>query len=143
MNLFLFGTSISKITILIVLSFICLFSNIQFGFIQSGSDPFYDKYWMMGVVDKKLQPLVTEVLWEYGLLFLLQHWEKLVPHGPEQPRGRIGHAMDIIHSPSQGDQQTLLLVTVGVGQCLDTISGAWLLRVGNGASWRKVSIVEG
>ena len=69
----------------------------------------------------------------YGLLSLLQHWEKLVPHGPEKPKGRMGHAVSIIHSPLKGDQQTLLLMTGG------SWSGSWLLSIGDGASWREVS----
>ena len=74
----------------------------------------------------------------YGLLPLLQHWEKLVPHGPEKPWGtpRYGHAVSVIHSPLKGDQQTLLLVTGG------NWHDVWLLSIGDGASWREVSVMK-
>ena len=78
----------------------------------------------------------------YGLLSLLQHWDKLVPHGPEKPRGRYGHAVSIIHSTLKGDQQTLLLVTGGEDEPCDTFSDAWLLSIGDGASWREVSVMK-
>ena len=78
----------------------------------------------------------------YGLLSLLQHWEKLVPHGPEKPRGRHGPAVSIIHSPLKGDQQTLLLVTGGYHGSFETLSDAWLLSIGDGASWREVSVMK-
>ena len=78
----------------------------------------------------------------YGLLSLLQHWEKLVPHGPEKPTVRQVHAVSIIHSPLKGDQQTLLLVTGGKDESRYTLSDAWLLSTGDGASWRKVSVMK-
>ena len=78
----------------------------------------------------------------YGMLSLMQHWEKLVPHGPEKPRGRWGHAVSIIHSPLKGDQQTLLLVTGGIDASYNNISDAWLLSIGDGASWREVSVMK-
>ena len=78
----------------------------------------------------------------YGLLSLLQYWEKLVPHGPEKPRGRYRHAVSIIHSPLKGDQQTLLLVTGGVDSSWHTINDAWLLSIGDCASWREVSVMK-
>ena len=47
--------------------------------------------------------------------------------------------MSIIRSPSKGDQQTLLLVTGGVDESKQALSDAWLLSIGDGASWREVS----
>ena len=78
----------------------------------------------------------------YGLLPLLQHWEKLVPHGPEKPRGRQGHAVSIIHTPLKEDQQTLLLATGGNDGLVQTLSDAWLLSIGDGATWTKVSVIK-
>ena len=73
----------------------------------------------------------------YGLLFLLQHWEKLVLHGPEKPKGRYRHAVSIIHSPLKGDHQTMLLVAGGYPPY-----DAWLVSVGDGPSWREVSVMK-
>ena len=47
--------------------------------------------------------------------------------------------MSIIRSPSEGDWQTLLLVTGGADRSDKVLSDAWLLGIGDGASWRKVS----
>ena len=82
-----------------------------------------------------------QVLQTYGLLFLLQHWEKLVSHGPEKPKGRQGHAVSIVYSPLKGDQQTMLLVTGGSDRSF-TISDAWLLCIGDRTSWREVSVMR-
>ena len=77
----------------------------------------------------------------YGLLFVLQHWEKVVTNGPENPSGRYGHAVTIIPSPLMGDQLTLLLVAGGCAY-FETLNHSWLLSVGDGALWREVSVVN-
>ena len=88
-----------------------------------------------------LHPPVVEGCF-FGLLFLLQHWEKLVHHHPETPRGRLVHAASLILSPSKGDQQTLLLVMGGVDRSRQMLSDAWLMSVGDRVSWREVSVLN-
>ena len=93
---------------------------------------------MMGVTNNRLHPASNGSVVSVWAVLLLQLWEKLVPHGPEKPRGRCGHAVSILHSPLKGDQQTLLLVTGGF-----STYDAWLLSIGHGASWREVSVTKG
>ena len=74
----------------------------------------------------------------YGLLSLLQHWEKLITGWAKKPKGRrYEHAVNIIHSPLKGDWKTLLLVTGGF-----PAYDAWLLSIGDRASWREVSVMK-
>ena len=50
--------------------------------------------------------------------------------------------MSIIHLPSEGDQQTLLMVTGGVDRSYQAPNDAGLLGIGDGASWREVSALR-
>ena len=50
--------------------------------------------------------------------------------------------MSIIHSPLKGDWKTFLLMTGGVDKSSDNLSDAWLLSIGDGASWKEVSVMK-
>ena len=51
--------------------------------------------------------------------------------------------MSIIHSPLKEHEKILLLLTGGLDQSYQTVvSDAWLLSIGDGASWTEVSVMK-
>ena len=71
----------------------------------------------------------------HGLLFIMQHWQTLAPHGPDRLRETRTHSATYFRQPQLGIQGNLLFVVGGVPN-----ADYWICDINN-VEWKRVSAV--